>query len=46
VIAGGVWSALAPLESAAIGSGQVEAKSFRKRIEHLEGGIIGQILVP
>src|SRR5882672_161986 len=45
VIAGGVWSAFAPLESAAVGPGQVEAESFRKRIEHLEGGIIGQILV-
>jgi HlyD family secretion protein len=45
VIAGGIWSVFAPLESAAVGSGQVEAESFRKRIEHLEGGIIGQILV-
>jgi HlyD family secretion protein len=45
VIAGGIWSALAPLESAAVGPGQVDSESFRKRIEHLEGGIIGQILV-
>jgi HlyD family secretion protein len=45
VIAGGIWSAFAPLESAAVGSGQVDSESFRKRIEHLEGGIIGQILV-
>jgi len=45
VVAGGIWSVFAPLESAAVGSGQVEAESFRKRIEHLEGGIIGQILV-
>jgi HlyD family secretion protein len=45
VIAGGIWSVLAPLESAAVGPGQVEAESFRKRIEHLEGGIIGQIVV-
>src|SRR5262245_26483454 len=45
VIAGGIWSVFAPLESAAVGPGQVEAESFRKRIEHLEGGIIGQILV-
>jgi HlyD family secretion protein len=45
VVAGGIWSVFAPLESAAVGAGQVEAESFRKRIEHLEGGIIGQILV-
>jgi multidrug efflux pump subunit AcrA (membrane-fusion protein) len=45
VMAGGIWSAFAPLESAAVGPGQVEAESLRKRIEHLEGGIIGQILV-
>jgi HlyD family secretion protein len=45
VIAGGIWSVFAPLESAAVGPGQVEAESFRKRIEHLEGGIIGHILV-
>jgi pyruvate/2-oxoglutarate dehydrogenase complex dihydrolipoamide acyltransferase (E2) component len=44
VIAGGFWSVFAPLESAAVGPGQVEAESFRKRIEHLAGGIIGQIL--
>jgi HlyD family secretion protein len=45
VIAGGIWSVFAPLESAAVGAGQVEAESSRKTIQHLEGGIIGQILV-
>jgi HlyD family secretion protein len=41
----GVWSAFAPLESAAIGPGTVEAETSRKTIQHLEGGIIGEILV-
>jgi HlyD family secretion protein len=41
----GVWSAFAPLESAAIAPGQVEAESSRKIIQHLEGGIIKEILV-
>src|SRR5260370_37825534 len=41
----GTWSAFAPLESAAIASGVVEAESSRKTIQHLEGGIIDDILV-
>jgi HlyD family secretion protein len=41
----GVWSAFAPLESAAIAVGTVEAESSRKTIQHLEGGIIQEILV-
>jgi HlyD family secretion protein len=41
----GVWSVFAPLESAAVGPGVVEAETSRKTIQHLEGGIIGQILV-
>ena len=45
IVAGGIWSAFAPLESAAIGGGQVEAESSRKTIQHFEGGIVGQILV-
>jgi HlyD family secretion protein len=36
----GIWSAFAPLESAAIAPGLVEAESSRKVIQHLEGGII------
>jgi HlyD family secretion protein len=40
-----VWSTFAPLESAAIAFGQIEAESSRKTIQHLEGGIIGQLLV-
>jgi HlyD family secretion protein len=41
----GVWSIFAPLESAAMGPGVIEAESSRKTIQHLEGGIIGEILV-
>ncbi len=41
----GTWSAFAPLESAAMASGTVVAESSRKTIQHLEGGIIGAILV-
>ncbi|MBI5263571.1 MAG: HlyD family type I secretion periplasmic adaptor subunit [Bradyrhizobium sp.] len=41
----GIWSAFAPLESAAVASGVVESESSRKTIQHLEGGIIKRILV-
>ena len=41
----GVWAVQAPLESAAIAGGVIEAKSSRKTIQHLEGGIVGRILV-
>lgn len=41
----GIWSAFAPLDSAAVASGVVESESSRKTIQHLEGGIIRKILV-
>src|SRR5271165_5542829 len=41
----GTWSSFAPLESAAIASGVVESESSRKTIQHLEGGIVREILV-
>jgi len=41
----GVWAALAPLSSAAIALGEIEVESNRKTIQHLEGGIIREILV-
>lgn len=41
----GWWAVVAPLESAAIAPGVIEVQSSRKTIQHLEGGIIGQILV-
>ena len=37
----GFWATYAPLESAAIAGGAIEAESSRKTIQHLEGGIIG-----
>ena len=45
VIGFGAWSSVAPLESAAIASGVIEVESSRKTVQHLEGGIIGKILV-
>jgi HlyD family secretion protein len=41
----GTWSGFAPLESAAVASGVVESESSRKTIQHLEGGIVREILV-
>ena len=41
----GTWSTYAPLESAAIAVGTVESESSRKTIQHLEGGIVREILV-
>jgi HlyD family secretion protein len=45
VLGFGIWSAFASLESAAIASGVVESESSRKTIQHLEGGIVREILV-
>ena len=41
----GSWAALAPLESAAMAPGVVSVFSNRKTVQHLEGGIIEEILV-
>lgn len=41
----GIWSGLAPLDSASIAEGHVILSGHRKEIYHLEGGIIDQILV-
>lgn len=40
-----VWGALAPIESAAVARGNVVLLSNKKTIQHLEGGIIQEILV-
>ncbi len=45
VIGFGVWATYAPLESAAIAGGEIEAEFSRKTVQHLEGGIVGHILV-
>lgn len=41
----GIWSVVAPISSAAVSSGQVILDSNRKTIQHLEGGIVKEILV-
>lgn len=41
----GAWASLAPLASAAIAPGTVRAEGNRKTVQHLEGGIIGELLV-
>ena len=45
VIGFGVWAVQAPLESAAIAGGAIEAESSRKTVQHLEGGIVARILI-
>ena len=42
---GGMWASIAPIEGAAIASGIVAVKSYRKVVQHLEGGIIKDIFV-
>lgn len=44
VVFGG-WATFAPLESAAIAPGMVAVDSRRQTVQHLEGGIIKEILV-
>jgi HlyD family secretion protein len=41
----GSWAALAPLASAAIAPGTVMVDSNRKTVQHLDGGIIAELLV-
>ncbi len=41
----GLWSAFAPLDTAAVARGMIVVESSRKTISHLEGGIIEEILV-
>jgi len=40
----GLWSVLAPIEGAAHGPGVVTVRSNKKLIQHLEGGIVREIL--
>ncbi|WP_259779832.1 HlyD family type I secretion periplasmic adaptor subunit [Aestuariispira ectoiniformans] len=40
-----LWSALAPLSSAAVSRGHVSVYGYRKAIQHLEGGIVRKIAV-
>ena len=41
----GAWAVFAPLESAAIAPGVLGVSGKRKTVEHLEGGIVADILV-
>lgn len=41
----GSWAAFAPLNSAALAPGVVTVKSYRKTVQHLEGGIVKAIYV-
>lgn len=40
-----LWSTLAPIASAVIAPGLVKVDSSRKKVQHLEGGIVKEILV-
>lgn len=41
----GLWAAMAPLDSAAIAQARVAVETDRKPVQHLEGGIVQEILV-
>jgi epimerase transport system membrane fusion protein len=41
----GLWATVAPMDSAALAPGVVTVKNYRKTVQHLEGGIVGNILV-
>ena len=41
----GAWAVFAPLESAAIAQGVLSVSGKRKTVQHLEGGIVADILV-
>ncbi len=41
----GGWAATAPLQSAAVAPGVLSVESYRKTVQHLEGGIVAKILV-
>lgn len=40
----GTWAATAPLASAVVASGTVSVETNRKTVQHLEGGIVSEIL--
>ena len=40
----GTWGYLAPIDSAALAPGNVTVKSHRKTVQHLDGGIVRQLL--
>lgn len=40
-----LWAALAPISGAVVAEGSVRTEGERKTVQHLEGGIVKQILV-
>jgi HlyD family secretion protein len=45
VVGFGAWSAMAPLAEAAIAPGVIKVEGNRRTVQHLEGGIVREILV-
>lgn len=45
VVGFGVWSVMAPLAEAAIAPGVIKVEGNRRSVQHLEGGIVREILV-
>ena len=45
VLVGGFWAGCAPIESAAIAPGTLQVEGKRKAVQHLEGGIVSEILI-
>jgi len=41
----GVWAFFAPMDSSALAPGVVVVKSYKKTVQHLDGGIVAKILV-
>lgn len=40
----GTWAAFAPLDNAVYGTGFVTVQSYRKTVQHLEGGIVKELM--
>jgi len=41
----GVWACVAPIAGAAVAPGYIVVKSHKKAVQHLDGGIVSQLLV-
>lgn len=41
----GLWAALAPIDAAAFAPGKITVRSYNQTVQHLEGGIVKEILV-
>lgn len=45
VLGSGLWAVTAPLASAIIATGQIKVDTNRKQIQHLDGGVVREVLV-